>query len=290
MLLLVLLAIASVLALVVLQIAGRHRYTASQGERSYPLRFPRLAPAGLYAVEKGRVMERFPEVAARIMQRISALHGFKDTLVHAKSAIGEMILSALFVLLGCSILGMAAGGDPAVALLGLLGACLTPVILINQMDRQVKKRKRDIIMELPEVLSKMILLINAGETVQKALSRCVDSSRLATSALQVELVQAARELEMNASLPKVMEDLNKRCAMQEIALFTTTILLNYRRGGEDFLVALRSLSKELWDRRKAESRKLGEEASSKLVIPMVLIFVVVMVVVAAPAMLSMNSS
>ncbi|MDQ0888523.1 hypothetical protein QFZ81_003611 [Paenibacillus sp. V4I9] len=36
------------------------------------------------------------------------------------------------------------------------------------------------------------------------------------------------------------------------------------------------------------SRTLGEEASSKLVFPMVLIFVVVMVIVAAPALLMMK--
>lgn len=71
-------------------------------------------------------------------------------------------------------------------------------------------------------------------------------------------------------------------------MFTTTVLLNYKRGGHDLTVALRNLSKDLWERRKAVSRILGEEASSKLVFPMALIFLIVIVIVAAPAMMMMG--
>jgi len=44
----------------------------------------------------------------------------------------------------------------------------------------------------------------------------------------------------------------------------------------------------MWERRKAMTRTLGEEAASKLVFPMVMIFMVVMVIVGAPAILMMN--
>ena len=96
------------------------------------------------------------------------------------------------------------------------------------------------------------------------------------------------DIHNNVALSKALEEWSKRCAMQETSILTTTILLNYRRGGEDFVTALRELGRLLWDRRKAVSRTLGEEASSKLVFPMVLTFVVVMVVVAAPAVLLMS--
>jgi tight adherence protein C len=68
------------------------------------------------------------------------------------------------------------------------------------------------------------------------------------------------------------------------------LLLNYKRGGDDLVVALRTLSKELWDKRKALSRTLGEEASTKLVFPMVIVFVIVLVVIASPAIMLMNAN
>ncbi|MFF2154197.1 type II secretion system F family protein [Paenibacillus chitinolyticus] len=288
MLLLLCLSMGSFLALLLLYALGSRHFTDVRTDYPCTLHMKKLAPAGLYAVERFKTMERFPDAGVRIMQRIRSLYGHKDTLVMSKLVMGDMLLTALLVLILSGLLGIAGGGDPAVALLGVLGAGLTPWLMLRQLDQQIRLRKRRIVLELPEVLSKMILLINAGETVQKALIRSVDTSRVGASPLHAEFGQAVRELEMNVSLPKVLEDLSKRCAMQEMALFTTTILLNYRRGGEDFLVALRSLAKELWDRRKAESRKLGEEASSKLVFPMVAIFLVVMIIVASPAVLSIN--
>jgi tight adherence protein C len=66
------------------------------------------------------------------------------------------------------------------------------------------------------------------------------------------------------------------------------VLLNYRRGGDDFVVALRELTRNLWEKRKALARTMGEEASSKLVFPMVITFGIVMVIVATPAILIMG--
>ncbi len=128
------------------------------------------------------------------------------------------------------------------------------------------------LIELPEVLNQLMLLVGAGETVQQALIRIADKTGASADPLRMELSEAARALKMNGSFTKCMEDFSKRCSLQETTLFTTTLLLNYRRGGEEMLVSLRELSMTLWDKRKALAKTLGEEASSKLVFPMVLIF------------------
>jgi tight adherence protein C len=85
-----------------------------------------------------------------------------------------------------------------------------------------------------------------------------------------------------------MERFNRSCAVQEVSIFTTVLLLNYRRGGEHFVLALRELSYTLWEKRKAIARTRGEEASSKLVFPLVGILLVLMILVAAPAVLLMS--
>jgi tight adherence protein C len=64
--------------------------------------------------------------------------------------------------------------------------------------------------------------------------------------------------------------------------------MNYRRGGELFVMSLRSLNRDLWEKRKAMTRILGEEASSKLIFPMLLILLAVMIIVAAPAVMLMD--
>ncbi|GIP37300.1 hypothetical protein J31TS4_05800 [Paenibacillus sp. J31TS4] len=170
-------------------------------------------------------------------------------------------------------------------------ALLLPFLELKRLEGLVKARKRRMLTELPELLSKLTLLVNAGETVQQALIRCArQGSGEADSPLYVELRVLSAELVNNVSFSKAMEDFSKRCALPEVALFTTTMLLNYRRGGEDFVHSLRELSRTVWERRKSLAKTLGEEASAKLVFPMVLIFFGVMLVVAAPAFLIMNGS
>ena len=182
-----------------------------------------------------------------------------------------------------------AGEDSSLLAFGVVAAFGTPMMMVRDLDTKIRKKQQRMILELPEFLSTIVLLVNAGETVNRAWIRCVQAKpHMTDSPLFKELLVAVHELEMNISFTKVLEDFSKRCALHEVSLFTSTLGLNYKRGGNDFVVALHSLSLELWQRRKRVSRTLGEEASSKLVFPMVLIFVVVMVIVAAPALLMMN--
>jgi tight adherence protein C len=96
------------------------------------------------------------------------------------------------------------------------------------------------------------------------------------------------EWEGGYSFQQAFENFSKRCAVQEVSIFTTTVLLNYRRGGADFVLSLRDLSRMLWEKRKAISRTHGEQASSKLVFPMVVIFLIVIVLVGTPALMMLK--
>src|SRR5699024_10937323 len=155
---------------------------------------------------------------------------------------------------------------------------------IRKLDEKMDKRKQDIIMELPEFSSKIALLVNAGETVQQAIIRCTTMKSDVEHPLYEELTDAVTKIKNGDSFSGVMEDFSKRCGVQEVSVFTTTVLLNYKRGGNQLALSLRELSRDLWEKRKAISRKRGEEASSKLIFPMVLIFIAVLIIVAYPAL------
>ncbi|MNE78028.1 Bacterial type II secretion system protein F domain protein [compost metagenome] len=144
-------------------------------------------------------------------------------------------------------------------------------------------------MELPELLNKIILLVGAGETVQKAIRHCLERKRDQDNhPLYRELLQMLREMDSGYSFQQALESFSKRCGIQEVAAFTTAVLLNFRRGGSDFALALRDLSHSLWEKRKAVSRTRGEQASSKLVFPMLLLFLIIVVLVGTPAFMAMS--
>jgi tight adherence protein C len=259
-----------------------------------------LTSAALLALDAGKFAEKAPRFMGAIHYRMIMLYDSRRAAPLAKLFAAQVLSAAWLALALGTLAGMAAGGDWAIVSCGLLAAGGVPFAMIGSLDRRLKRKKRQILFVLPEFLNQLALLVNAGETLQQAIVHCAERMLARKAAdergksdplhpwleqLQILAIQLANRV----PFPRVMENLSKRCAIQEVTLLTTTILLNYRRGGEDLLVALRGLGRDLWERRKAMARTMGEEASAKLVFPMVLIFFVVLVVVAAPAILMMNN-
>jgi tight adherence protein C len=173
--------------------------------------------------------------------------------------------------------------------IGLFVSGCIPFVRMKALDKTISERDRRIVADLPELLDKMCLLMNAGETLQRALIRSTDKQVDAVMhPLYAEVSRAVLELDQNGTFSRVMENLNRRCGVQEVSVFVNTILMNHRKGGEQFVYTLRELSRQLWEKKKAAAKTLGEEASSKMIFPMLLIFIVIMMVVAAPAVLMMK--
>jgi tight adherence protein C len=284
----ILLSVEIVLLFVYLFIGGKY-YKQFMKENLFPFKLRLLHPASLLLLDQTKLMERLPDFTLHIHHKLLLLYGRSSTLNRSKLFFAEQISASYTCLTFFTLIAVLAGGDITYLGIGLFAAAVTPFLMIKELNAQIRKKQQWMIMELPEVLNTIVLLVNAGETVNKAWIRCMEAKKdEELSPLFKELEAAVRGLEMNISFPKVMEDFNKRCALHEVSLFTSALIINYKRGGSEFVLALQSLSQDLWQRRKSVSRTLGEEASSKLVFPMVLIFVVVMVIVATPALLMMN--
>lgn len=264
-----------------LRVGSRYEAVIAGYKDDYPLLF--MAPVSLQIITSLKVMERLYGQIAKIQQKMISLYGMRHALQHTRMYIAQLLSTVLLCLLGTLIFTLLAQGDVTIFVVGMIITIMIPYVMISQLSKQEKERKDTILLELPEVVNKMILLINAGETVQRALLRCVTTTKDPNSPLIMELTDAVNKMVSNQPFHQVLNDLSKKCGIQEISLFTTTILLNYRKGGNDLIIALRELSHVLWEKRKAISRTKGEEASSKLVFPLVLIFITVMIIVGYPA-------
>ncbi|TXK85406.1 type II secretion system F family protein [Paenibacillus sp. N3.4] len=281
--------ISEVLSCLIIYFYGNRTYATLLKDHDYPFQMKLLLPFSYVLVDKLQLMDKMPDFTARIHYKLLTLYGRSFATFNSKMFFAELLSASTFCLLICTLLSVLAGGDSTLFALGMLAILAVPALMARDLDTKIRKKQQLMILELPEVLSTIVLLVNAGETVNRAWVHCVNARpHKAHTPLYKELAQAVHELEMNISFSKVMDDFSKRCALHEVSLFTSTLMLNYKRGGSDFVIALQSLSLDLWQRRKSVSRTLGEEASSKLVFPMVLIFIVVMVIVAAPALLIMN--
>jgi tight adherence protein C len=103
-----------------------------------------------------------------------------------------------------------------------------------------------------------------------------------------EMRQTSGEINSGYSPERALEGFIKRCGTKETARLGASILQNISRGNEELSLYLTSLSQEVWEDRKQNARKYGEQAKSKLLLPMGLIFLGIILLVAAPIMLSMG--
>lgn len=272
------------ITLLPLLLAG-NKYKAFIEPYKEDFQFIFLAPAGLYLIDRLKLMIRLSSQLVPIQQKVGNLYrAGKETQYYTKMYVAELISTVLISLMGGSFFTLISGGDQLLLILGIVVAILLPALSIKKLDEKVNRKKQDIIFELPEFASKIALLVNAGETCQKAIIRCTLMKQDDENPLYQELIETVTKIQNGESFSQVMEEFSKRCGVQEVSAFTTVILLNYRRGGDQLSLSLRELSQTLWGKRKAISKVRGEEASSKLIFPMVLIFVVILVIVAYPAL------
>lgn len=273
---------------VVLNQIGGAKYRSIAKLQMEGLRLKALVPPMLYILDRFKVTSRFPLFFFKIQRSVQKLNGQRQSAEKTLLYVGEMMCySWLLLMMGC-LLTLAMGETTGLVIGTVLGILL-PAAMIKDMHSKVQKRDHDILIELPELLNKIILLVGAGETVQKAISHCVERKKQEKNhPLYRELIKMTDDLEGGYSFQQSFENFSKRCAVQEVSIFMTTVLLNFRRGGNDFVMALTDLSRVLWEKRKAITRTRGEQASSKLIFPMVVIFVIVIVLVGTPAFMMMN--
>ncbi|PWW45341.1 MULTISPECIES: type II secretion system F family protein [Paenibacillus] len=252
------------------------------------LRLKKLHGPFLFLLDKFEVGRRLPVLMFRMQHAIQKMYGIQHSGEKTMLYCAEMLTySWLMLLVGCllSLVGdMGLGGMVG----GLALGVALPFALYKDLNTKVQRRDQDILLELPELLNRIVLLVGAGETVQRAIVHCVASQGDRNHPLYNELRKTVGDWNNGYSFQQSFEQFSRRCGVQEVTIFTTTVLLNFRRGGGDFVLALRDLSHVLWEKRKAVSRAKGEQASSKLVFPMVLIFFSIVVMIGAPAFMMMN--
>lgn len=279
----------ALLYLLVNQIS-RARYDKLISNMGIEPKTARWLPASLLWLEKAQpALDTHPSLAS-LRQAVMQIYGPAHSHTMYRAVMAEMALYAYAALLAALLLPAVTDGSFANMAGGLLLGTILPLARARDVINRAESKRQELQLELPELLSKLTLLVQAGETVQKALALCIERKREERYGhpLYAELNRMMKDIQNGYSFPQAMEQFAKRCAMQEVSMFVTTLLMNHRRGGATFVLAMEELGRQLWEKRKSVARKRGEEVSTKLVFPMMLMFLVVLAVVGAPALLMMK--
>lgn len=281
--------IAILLLYIVMNQISRPRYKKILDSVSSEIKTVKWLPASIMCLEKMQPLLDTHPALARVRQALVQLYGPARSHSIYRALMAEM---GLF-LYGGLLVGFIVPAVTDGSLTNMVGGLLLGIILSLVRGREIitkaELRRQNIQLELPEFINKLTLLVQAGETISKALVTCIErKKKQKVHPLYMELMRMMSDVHNGYSFTQAMSLFAKRCSMQEVSMFVTTVLINQRRGGETFVLAMEDLGRQLWDKRKSIARKRGEEISTKLVFPMMLMFLIVLIVVGAPALLMMQ--
>lgn len=266
---------------IVIAVRGMQRLHGGLGARLMSKPFLRL----LLAAERMDIVRLRLE---KLHRQLMLLHGPSWSVEQTRAELTHALGQAYATLTAGVCLSMLAI-EPALAAMGGLVAAIIVMRRFVEAGRAVERRRRAIIAALPDMIAKLMLLVGAGDTVQSAFAKCWNGRQSSDDhPFHREWKFAIAAMANGQSFGAAIERMNRNCGVQEVSVFATVLLLNYRRGGDQFVLALREFSYSIWEKRKAAARTSGEEASSKLVFPLVGILFIMMVIVAAPAFLLMS--
>lgn len=259
--------------------------------------------AGMIIKERSKIQERLPSALKSLFARymmdvrnkICELYGAKyaDYYYEIHNAQKAVIIPVVLALVSLVSLIMFVQNDltegVVLLIIAPIAAIAVPFIIDYDLKSKIDERRTAIQMEFPEFVNKLILLINAGMTISGAWAKIVMENKK-KNPLYDELNICMADIHSGKPEYMAYEEFGRRCRIKEIIKFTSIIVLNLRKGGAEIVAALREQSDECWEMRKATARRMGEKASSKLMLPMGIMLLGIMLVVVLPAVLSIMSS
>lgn len=159
----------------------------------------------------------------------------------------------------------------------------------RDLHSELQKRMKKIKHEYPDIVQKFVLYMGAGMTIRSTFRKiasdyengckCVKDTHPAYE----EMLYTCRELQAGVSEGAAYEHFGKRTGVQEYIRLCTLLQQNLKKGNSAIIDRLREEAYRASLEKLQSSRRLGEEASTKLLVPMVLMLLVVMVIIMIPA-------
>ena len=94
------------------------------------------------------------------------------------------------------------------------------------------------------------------------------------------------QIKSGISEAQAFREFGNRCGLQQYMKLAALLEQNRKNGSRNLRERLRLEMAEAFEERKHQARRLGEEAGTKLLVPLFLLLAVVMVMIAVPAWLA----
>lgn len=254
------------------------------GEAKYLKTQYHSAPYRIYVGIVPRELSRYESLLLQLQQAITA---------EDEGSLGENMLSLPTEIDGQRIY-YSEHEDRSYLLLPLLGVIAAMAIYMRQgQARRTEKKQREalLMLDYSELVSKLMVYIGAGLTVRNALetisqhfdaliARGIKEDRPLYQELRTMVIQFRR----NMPESEIYLSFGRRVNLKPYTKLVSLIEQNRMNGARNLRAMLELEMEDAFEQRKTTARRLGEEAGTKLLLPLFIMLGIVMIIVIVPAM------
>lgn len=170
------------------------------------------------------------------------------------------------------------------------------VLLLYKQQSEVKEQcvKREVQMkaDYPELISKLLVLIRAGMPIRSAWIRIVEDYQIQRIhggkihyALE-EMSMAIKDMQNGISEGEAYLGFGKRCEQHLYLKLGTLLEQNLKKGNSGISTLLENERIQALEERRRQIRAAGELAGTKLMMPMMILFALVLIIIMVPSFMT----
>lgn len=214
----------------------------------------------------------------KLRKEVSILYGEKYADYYLRVIYAQKVTMAFTVLVfAFAVYGLVDDVMIMAVLIGFAG--LAYYYYGTRTEAKILSRSEEMLSDFSEVVSKLALLTNAGMIMREAWETVAATG---SSELYLEMQRTVHEMNNGVSEIDAFFQFGSRCLLPEIKKFTSTIVQGMVKGNSELTIMLQQQSKEVWALKKQNVRRQGERASSKLMLPMIIMFVGILIMILVP--------
>lgn len=177
--------------------------------------------------------------------------------------------------------------------LGIIVIAFIPAVLDSRMKEKIKQREQELKIDYPEFVSKFVLLISAGLNCKGAWHRMTQEYKRKLKDgskkryLYEEMLLTERQLDNGMNEGKAYELFGRRMGLLKYMKFSTVLVQNLKKGSADLLNILEYEAADVLKERRENAKILGEQAGTKLLMPMILMMAEIFAIIIIAAFQNM---
>lgn len=186
------------------------------------------------------------------------------------------------------------GTSDRIVLAALGGVAALCLAARERHEAEQKKKRRDegLMMDYPDLVSRFLVLVRAGYPIRQAWKRQTEEAEKRRKPgfhpVYGEMRVTLNQMETGTSEGQAYGEFGRRCGLRCYVRFSSLLESGLRNGNRDLNRLLEEEMEEAFRQRKELARRRGEEASTRMLLPMFLLLGVVMTMVVAPALMTLG--